>query len=149
MVGQGQLPRLGLAATADQGWPGAAVMGASKRALLQQPLAAVEQSGHRMEGCQFQGLSGVQRREQARQAPSQHRFAAAGRSAEQQVVSPGGGDLQGAPAVGLSLHIGEIRGFLARTGQHGSSRDGPGLIVGVGMFQMPERLGQVADAPHP
>ena len=148
MVSEGQFPRPGLGAAADQPRGGAAVVGASKGAGLQQALAAVQQSGHRVDRRQLEGFGGIEGRQQPGEALGQHRFAAARRAAEQQVMPPRSSDLQGTAPMGLSLDVGEIRGRRRGRGQLGSGGSFAGLIGGLGVLQPPEHLAQIVRPPH-
>ena len=53
-------------------------------------------------------LGRVERRQDARQARGQHRLARAGRADHQEIVRPGGGDLEGALRGLLALHLAEV-----------------------------------------
>ena len=150
VVGQGQLARARQAATAEQPRCGAAVVGAPKGPGFQQALAAVQQPGHRVDGRELKGLGGVQGWQQAGQSLGQHRFAAAGRAAEQEVMASCRSDLEGAAAMGLALDGGEIadlRASWAWPARLGAKRLQV-LMAGVRMLQVPEHLVQIAGTPH-
>ncbi len=123
-----------------------------------------EQARHRVHGGDLQGLLLGQRWEQRGQSLRQHGLARARRPLQVEVVSPGGGDLQGAPGLVLAGHVGHVEvGSLvvgqtphARTGQHqpGHQRIRP-TADRVGRLlrcrrpgQDGQQLAQAADSDH-
>ena len=48
-------------------------------------------------------------RQNRRQARGEHRFSSAGRSVQQEIVAPGGGDLEGPLGTFLALDVAQIR----------------------------------------
>ena len=90
-------------AGADAPWCGRAERRAPDRAR-----AGSQHAGSRMDARHLQSGGVVQCREQARQAPREHRLAHAGRAHHEQVVTAGRGELERAPRERLAAHVGEI-----------------------------------------
>ena len=84
MVGEGDFPRLWLGSAAHQRRAGSRVVRLAKRTL--RPMAQRHAAGHRLDGCDLQGLAFGQWRQQPWQTARQQGLAGARWAAEQQVV---------------------------------------------------------------
>lgn len=107
VVGQRHLARLDPQAAAGQGRHGGRVVRGAEGPGAGQ-LALGDQAGHRVDHRGLQQLGRRQRRQQARQTGGHHRLPRARRPDEQQVVSAGRGDLQGALGVLLALDVPQV-----------------------------------------
>jgi len=98
-------------ATADESSDGDGVMGGAERALwLCAECGGVgrEHSGDRVNGEDFEGLVVVERGEDSGQSAREHRFASAGWTKEQQVVSACGSDLECSGGEFLTDDVAEV-----------------------------------------
>ncbi len=95
----------------------ARVMRCAERARVHQPATEVETAGDGVDGRHRQRFIQRERRQKSRHPPRQHRLARAGRTAEEQVMRPGRGDLEGASARHLAMHVGQVIG--RRAGHRG------------------------------
>ena len=90
-------------------------------AAAEAPWCGARNGGARMSGCPAASRPGdgvdarhlerrlaVERRQDARQPPGEHRLARAGRACEQQVVLARGGELERSPCALLAAHVGEV-----------------------------------------
>ena len=84
------------------------VVGRAERRRGDESAARRQQSRHRVDGGHLEGFLRGQRGEDARQPARQHALARPRRPDEEQVVAPGGGDLQGAAGQRLSPHVGQV-----------------------------------------
>ena len=72
------------------------------------PAVAVQRARHRLDAGDLEQLRKAGRGHDAGQPPGQHRLARPGRPHHQQVVVPGGGDLQRAPGGRLAAYVAQV-----------------------------------------
>ena len=94
---------------ADQAGDRDGVVGGAERADPDEAGVGAEQPGGGEHLGDLGRLVPLEGREQAGEAPGQHGLAGAGRAGEEQVVGPGGGDLQGPAGLVLAADVGEVR----------------------------------------
>src|SRR5829696_4892907 len=95
-VGERHLPGSGDLAAADQARDRDGVMGGAEGPDPDQAGVRAEEAGGREHLGDLERLVLLEWREQAGEAPGEHRLARARRAGEEQVVGAGGGDLKGA-----------------------------------------------------
>ena len=108
VVGERDLAGLGMDAAADQSRHGGRVVGAAERAPVGQRPAG-ERPGDRMDHRHFEQFARGQRRQDRRQPLGEHRLSRPRRAAHQQVVAPGGGDLERPLGALLPLDVAQVR----------------------------------------
>ena len=109
-VGEARLARRGAATAADDRRPSTrcgAARGTAARS-ISAPSGASTPATEWMR-VTSSACVGVERRQDPRQAPREHRLAGARRAGEQQVVPAGGGELERAPRPLLAAYVGEVR----------------------------------------
>ena len=106
-MGEADLARADLEPAADQGGHRGAVMGRAERPAAAHP-PALELAGDRGDHRHFQGLGGLEGRQDAGEAGGEQRLAGAGRTAHQQIVASGGANLERPLGDLLALDLGEV-----------------------------------------
>ncbi len=99
------------------------------------------QAGDAVDPGHLQRLRGVERREDPRQAPREHRLPRAGRTLEEQVMAARGGDLEREQRLLLAAHVAEV-GVLAGRRHRGSGRRRRGKRAAA------QRGGEIAQVPE-
>ncbi len=96
------------AAAHDRGHRRAVVRRAERRLRDQRPLGR-DETGDRVDARHLQRLGRLERRQDRRQAPRQHRLARSRRPGQKEVVASGRCDLERAPRAVVAAHLGEVR----------------------------------------
>ena len=104
-MGQGNLAGARIAASTDQSGIGDGVMRGTERSLLEQGMIVRKQSGHRMDLGGLKGFFKGEIGQDGRQTPGQHGFAAAGRTAHQNIVRCGRSNFQRPLDMLLTAHL--------------------------------------------
>ena len=128
-------------AAADDRRGGRAVVRRAKRRRRDERLLDREEPRDRVDARHLERRRGLERRQQARQAPREHRLARAGRPGEQQVVPARGGDLERAPRALLSSDVREVgqRRRVVRARRHDRVRLELAAQVGDRVGEVPHR----------
>ena len=108
VVGKAHLAGAGERTAAHDGGGADTVVRAAERPRPDQPLAAAQQPGNRVDGAGLQRFFVGQRRQDTGQPLGQHALAGARRPHQQQIVPACGGDLQRAARLALAAHIGHV-----------------------------------------
>ena len=141
-MGQGDLPRPGDGAAADQRHRRGGVVGRAEGPAGDEGRPGVGEPRHRIDLRGLHGLLVGHIRQDGGQTPGQHGLAGAGGADEQHVVPAGRGDLQRPLHVLLAHHVGKV----------GEGRRGPGGLPGAcrlhGLLapEMAHQLSHVPDA---
>ncbi len=118
-------------AAAEQACRGDRVVRRAERRMREDP-APGQQAGHRVQLRGLEGLLPRERRQDRGEPPGEHGLAGAGRAHHEDVVTAGGGDLEGAPRRRLAAHLGQIDragGGLGRRGRR-AAREAPTCRAG-------------------
>ena len=105
---EAQLARAHVRAAADQRGRRRRVVRRAERPARHEPAAGRQDARHRLQPRDLERLVLDQRRQDAGQAPRQHRLAHPRRADHQQVVRTGGRDLERAPGERLAAHVVEV-----------------------------------------
>ena len=117
----------GPAASTDQGDDGSLVMRRPEGRTLEQRALGHGAAGGRMDAGHRQRLGGRQRWEQSHEALGEHRLARTRRPDHEEVVTSRRGDLNGAPAQGLTPHVGQVGLGRSRRGSVAGGTLGQGV----------------------
>ena len=145
VVGEAHLSGARIGAAADESGVRNGVMGVTKRAPADEGLALGEKADDGVDLRRLQGLGEAHGGEDRRQAPGEHRLAAAGGACHQEIVPAGGRHLHGALDVLLPAHLCEV--FPA-----GAVRVGEGGGGGAARLDLAgavEKIDDLAEVPDP
>ena len=142
MVGEADLPRARARTAADHRCGGGRMVRRPKRRAIDERVVGGEHARDRMNPGRLERLVEGQRRKDAGQPARQHGLPCAGRPGEQDVVAPGGDDLERPPGALLPPHLREIRAEpVGRRRRRGRDRAGCEAAVQVrsGLGEMTQR----------
>ena len=107
-MGQARLARTRPGAAADDRRGGGAVMRRAERPARDQRPLGREDACNRVDAHHLERLPRLERRQDRRQAPAEHRLPGSGRPRKKQVVAARGRELERTPRTLLAAHVGEI-----------------------------------------
>ena len=136
-VGERQLAGPGRGAAADQAGARERMVGRAERPPAHEAEPGWPEPRDRVQAGDGERLLGRERRQDAGKPPREHGLAHAGRAHHEQVMAPGGGDLEGAARHDLTAHLGKV----ALAPRVGIGRRG-GLARQFRAAQPAHRLGQ-------
>ena len=152
-MSQGDVPGAGQAgASPDDGGPGRRVVRRAQRRPGDESTGGVEDAGHGVQGGDGDGIGLLQGRQDGGEPLSEHGLTRPRRPHHDEVMSPGGGDLEGLAGLGLPDDVGQVRQLgIPRRGRGGIVCGGLGNLLqrgGHGCAQAPSvALDELADVP--
>ena len=152
-MSQGDIPGAGQAgASPDDGGPGRRVVRRAQRRPGDESAGGIEDAGHGVQGSDGNSIGLLQGRQDRGEPLSEHGLARPRGPHHDEVMSPGGGDLEGLAGLGLPDDVGQVRllGILRR-GRGGIVCGGLGDLLqrgGHGRAQAPSiTLDELTDVP--